>query len=126
MPEYLLVVDSVSVELSGYRKKSPKATAVVNFQITLSSPYWSYHSSEQTLRLTLYVIDSKKRVKKYYVLKMQSREQLAAWVAELIQASTLVRGNTMVLRLKRVTPLNTLLLCRPRFSAFISCYYSFL
>lgn len=82
----------MSVELVGYSKTSSKIP-VAAFHIALSSSHWSYHLSEITLLLTLYVLSSKKRIRERYALKMKSRTQLAAWIAELIQAQILGLGN---------------------------------
>lgn len=80
--------DSISVELSGYNQRSSKPIQAPKFEINLSGPYWSHYVDEQGLKLTISVTDVNRREKEKHVFKMGCREQLAAWAAELIQATT--------------------------------------
>jgi hypothetical protein len=87
-----VAIDSISVELSGYNQRSSKPIQAPKFEINLSGPYWSHYVDEQGLKLTISVTDVNRREKEKHVFKMGCREQLAAWAAELIQATTCEPG----------------------------------
>ena len=75
--------------MSGCKEKSSKQISTAKFQINLSGHHWSHHVDEQSLRLTISTTNAATGCREeWYVFKMKSREQFAAWAAEIIQAST--------------------------------------
>ena len=93
MSKSSLFVDSTCVELSGCKEKSSKQKSIAKFHINLSGHHWSHHVDEQSLRFTISTTNAATGCREEcYVFKMKSREQLAAWAAEIIQASTYQTG----------------------------------
>ena len=94
LSECPVIIDSVTVELAGYSQRSSKPVLIPKFEINLSDPCWSHHIDEQGLKLTVSTTDANRREKEKYIFKMRSREQLASWAAEIIQATTFEPGST--------------------------------
>ncbi|XP_062505938.1 uncharacterized protein LOC134182510 isoform X3 [Corticium candelabrum] len=91
-----MMAESISVELTGWRKKAVKPFPDPKFKVNMSCSECSYQVSEPKLKITIFRTDDEcGRIKEHQVLKMSSVQQLTAWTAELIQASTFEPENTL-------------------------------